>query len=104
MRHNIISGTVANRRDHVPFRVTARKFTRRVLIIAGVVFVATLALGFTLQAVGYGSTPEKPLPACKYEDGSASPLPCRWDADAVGNHKGDDVINYPDGTFRTIKD
>lgn len=49
--HNIVSGHVTNRRDHVPWRVTARKITKRTLIIATVIFVAFLAFGLTLNAL-----------------------------------------------------
>lgn len=53
--HNIVSGTVTNRRDVVPFRVTARKIVKRTLIVAVALFVAFTALGFILMATGHGS-------------------------------------------------
>jgi hypothetical protein len=49
--HNIISGTVTNRRDHVPFRVTARKVAKRTMITVIVIFIAMLAFGLTLNAL-----------------------------------------------------
>lgn len=87
--NNIVSGHVTNRRDHVPFRTTARKITKRVLIIAALVFAAMLALGFTLQATGHADQPNKPLPACEFEDSTG----CYWDADTMGNGHGQDVVN-----------
>jgi hypothetical protein len=50
MAHNIISGTVTNRQDHIPFRVTARKITKRALWIILGTFFAMLALGFAVNA------------------------------------------------------
>lgn len=50
-RPNIVSGTVTNRRDHVPARVTARKVAKRVAIIATLAFVIMLAFGLTLNAM-----------------------------------------------------
>jgi hypothetical protein len=89
--HNIVSGHVTNRRDHVPFRVTARKISKRVLITVGVIFVLMLALGLTLNAMNGDVTGEghKSLPACQFED---SPH-CYWDADTMGNGVGHDVVN-----------
>lgn len=88
--HNIVSGTVTNRRDHVPARVTARKITRRVLIIASVIFVAMLALGLTVNAInGELTGPRDTLPACASEDATG----CYWDADTMGNGHGHDVVS-----------
>lgn len=90
MAHNIISGTVTNRRDHVPARVTARKIAKRLLIIASVIFVAMLALGLTINALNGDLTSKRDeLPACKYEDDHG----CYWDADTMGNGVGRDVVN-----------
>lgn len=49
--HNIVSGHVTNRRDHVPFRVTARKIVKRTLIAASILFTAFLIFGLTLNAM-----------------------------------------------------
>lgn len=88
--HNIIFGTVTNRRDHVPARVTARKIVKRMLIIAGVIFVAMLALGIGINAShGDWTGQQKPLPACASEDSEH----CYWDADTMGNGRGHDVVN-----------
>ncbi len=51
MRHNIVSGTVTNRRDHIPASVTARKIAKRAMWIIVGVFFAMLALGMTLNAL-----------------------------------------------------
>lgn len=88
MTPNITSGTVTNRRDHVPARVTARKVLKRTLIIAALVFVAMLAFGLTLNALAGDLTPNKSLPACKSEDQTD----CYWDADTAGNGRGHDVV------------
>ena len=32
------------------------------------------------------------LPPCAYEDGSASAIPCHWDASAYGNGTGTSVV------------
>lgn len=58
MGHNIVSGTVTHRRDHVPARVTARKIVKRFLIIATVIFFAMLAFGLTLNALAGNLIPE----------------------------------------------
>jgi hypothetical protein len=75
MAHNIISGSVSNRREHVPARVTARKVAKRSLIIVAALFAAMLALGFTLNATGHG--PAESIPACELEDGSTQET-CIW--------------------------
>lgn len=49
--HNIVTGHVTNRRDHVPWNVTARKITKRVLITSIVIFFAMLAFGLTINAI-----------------------------------------------------
>lgn len=46
-RPNIVSGTVTNRRDHVP----AKTYVKRAAWIIVALFVAMLALGFTLNAM-----------------------------------------------------
>lgn len=46
-RVNVVSGTVTNRRDHVP----ASKIVKRVAISLGVLFVIFLAFGLTLNAM-----------------------------------------------------
>jgi hypothetical protein len=87
MRHNIVSGTVTNRRDHVP----ARKIVKRVLIIIALIFGAMLALGLTINGLNgdlEGGKREE-LPACKYEDDHE----CYWDAETQGNGVGHDVVN-----------
>lgn len=71
MRHDIISGTVTNRREHVP----ARKIVKRAMVVAAVLFAAMLALGFTLNATGHG--PKEVIPACELEDGSTQET-CEW--------------------------
>lgn len=50
-RVNIVSGSVTNRRDHVPFRVTARKVAKRATVVITLVFFAMLAFGLTLNAL-----------------------------------------------------
>jgi hypothetical protein len=57
MAHNIVSGTVTNRRDHVPFRRTAGKVAKRTLIIASVIFTLFLAFGLTLNALAGNLVP-----------------------------------------------
>lgn len=53
---NVVAGTVTNRRDHVPARVTARKIVRYVVAA----FLAFLAFGFILQATGHGDSKSAP--------------------------------------------
>lgn len=91
--YNIVSGHVTNRRDHVPFRVTARKVAKRVAIIGTLVFFALLALGFAVQAAqgdwtGQQQRQERQLPPCEYEGASG----CYWDADTMGNGQGSDYV------------
>lgn len=88
--HNIISGTVTNRRDHIPASVTAKRVAKRVMIIAAAVLGVMLALGLTINAMNGELTSKRDeLPACKYEDDHA----CYWDADTMGNGQGMDVVN-----------
>lgn len=47
MRHNIVTGTVTRRRDHVP----ARKIVKRIMWVIVGTFFAMLALGMTLNAL-----------------------------------------------------
>lgn len=47
MAHNIVSGVVTNRRDHVP----ARKIVKRVAVTLAVIFALFLAFGLTLSAL-----------------------------------------------------
>ena len=56
--HRIVSGTVTNRRDHVPARVTARKIAKRLAITLVVIFFAMLAFGLTLNALAGNLIPE----------------------------------------------
>jgi hypothetical protein len=88
--HNIISGTVTNRRDHIPARVTARKIVKRTLIVASLIFVAMLALGLAINAANGDVTGQRDeLPACQQEDQTH----CYWDADTMGNGRGHDVVS-----------
>lgn len=52
-RVNIVSGTVTNRRDHVPFKRTARK----IFLILVLIFTAFLAFGLTLNAMAGNLVP-----------------------------------------------
>jgi hypothetical protein len=40
------------------------------------------------------------LPACMAEDASYGPMPCRWDATTVGNHRGKSFAVVPIGPTR----
>lgn len=55
--HNIVSGTVTNRRDVTPFRVTAAKYVKRAAITVSVIFVLFLAFGLTLNAMAGNLVP-----------------------------------------------
>jgi hypothetical protein len=69
--HNIISGTVTNRRDHIPASVTAKRVAKRIMIIVGVVLGVMIAFGLIVNGVrGELTGPSKSLPACEFEDGS----------------------------------
>lgn len=86
MRHNIVSGTVSNRRDHVP----ARKIVKRVVIVIVSIFGAMLALGLTINGLNGDLTNKREeLPACRYEDDHS----CYWDAETQGNGRGHDIVN-----------
>lgn len=40
------------------------------------------------------------FPACANEDGSGDPLPCIWDAQTQGNHRGESfVISHDEVTY-----
>lgn len=93
MIHNIVTGTVTNRRDHVPFIAVARKIVRRTLIVAGVILAAMLALGFALQATGHaeGATERVELPVCAPDDPDGTQVPVCF------THGVHDVINYDHG-------
>jgi hypothetical protein len=54
-------------------------------------FVAFLAFGFIMQAVQGDDTPNKPIPACEFEDGSGQ-RSCYWDAETMGNGRGNDYV------------
>jgi hypothetical protein len=62
-----------------------RKIRRPATAVA--VLTATLAGVLSLSLV-HSDT----LPPCQYEDGSNSPIPCKWTAAKQGNGLGHDVI------------
>ncbi|WP_432112846.1 hypothetical protein [Streptomyces sp. S1] len=99
--HDIVSGQVTNRRDHVP----ARRIAKRVLIIVSAIFATMLALGLTINGLNGDLTTKKDgFPACEWEDGSGSSEgTCYWDADTQGNGRGHDVIHHDGRTFVEVK-
>jgi len=56
------------------------------------------AVGMTLGGLALAvpaTTPSDGYPACKWEDGSDSDLPCTWYADRQGNGQGQTLTYFP---------
>lgn len=78
---NIITGTVAR---HARSRPRTPNWLKAVYaFIAGLIIIVTMSLAL---APSGGS---ESLPPCEYEDSTS----CYWDADTMGNGRGNDVVN-----------
>ena len=68
--------------------MTARLRTRLLVVLVVMVGV-----------VGYSPATPPTLPYCLQEDGSAGPIPCRWDASVLGNKRGVSFTITAPGVF-----
>lgn len=86
-----------------PYRTRATHRDPRPIIRAnmGAAIAALLAGGliglWISPARGLDNAPT--LPPCANEDGSGSVLPCYWDAQTMGNGRGDSFMIDPAGRF-----